>query len=181
MLRAMGVFSAAVPALLLGACMADTAPAPPLAVPAEASPTAQLQLTGWVVDEAAVLDEEIESEFAGQLKTIRDDTLAQLVVVTVPSLGGQDIANYSRDLANRWGVGHRDRDDGLLIVVAPTERRVRIEVGLGLEERVDDAFAATVIDDMTPHLRTGDYDAGIQAGIDRLGERLRETALREAA
>lgn len=96
-----------------------------------------------------------------------------MVVVTVPSLEGQPIEEYTRSLANRWGVGRREHNDGIMMLVAPNERKVRIGVGLGLEEVVTNSFASTVIEaEMIPRFREGDYDGAVSAGVAAVINRL---------
>ena len=106
----------------------------------------------------------------------------QFVVVTVTSLNGQPIERYSLALARHWRLGHKDRDDGLMLLVAPSERKVRIEVGLGLERRVTNGFAADVIRDQAlPPFKAGRYREGIEAASDALIGRLRSKASEPAA
>ena len=98
-----------------------------------------------------------------------------MVVVTVDSLKGREIADYTTDLGNAWGIGRAEVDDGVILLVAPNERRVRIAVGYGLENALPDEFCSAVIQDsILPHFRQDDYLAGIAAGTDALIERLRE-------
>ena len=142
---------------------------------------APLELTGRVIDAADVLNQRQEQELAKRLESLEASTLAQFVVVTTPSLDGRSIEDYSLALGRGWGIGDADRDDGLLIVVAPNERQVRIEVGLGLENTVDDPFAKEVIDGMIPFLRNGRFHDAVTLGVDRLESRLRQPQLKEAA
>lgn len=96
-----------------------------------------------------------------------------MVVVTVPTLEGQEIAAFTRDLGNAWGIGRIGKDDGVVLLVAPTERKVRIAVGFGLEEQLTDAVCQHIVDaEMLPRFREGDLPAGIAAGADALIERL---------
>ncbi len=91
----------------------------------------------------------------------------QLVVVTIPSLHGQDIATFGVDLGRRWGVGRKDIDDGVLLIVAPNERKARIEVGYGLEKALRDEEAGRILRDaILPAFRAGDMPKGITAGVD---------------
>jgi uncharacterized protein len=139
-----------------------------------ASPSPALELTGRVVDTAEIISAEVEVQLADRLEFLEKDTGVQLVVATAPSLDGREIDTYSLDLAKAWGIGSAERDDGLLLLVAPNERKVRIEVGLGLEASVNNEEAAKIIyDDIIPHFREGDYEAGITAGVDSL---IREVA-----
>ena len=153
-----------IPALLaLAACgqassgTATKAPSPGYDFPA---------LTGRVVDRAGLLPAAEETRLAGKAQALDRATGHQLVVVTVPSLGGHKIEDYARDLGNHWGIGRKGVDDGVLIVVAPTERHVRIAVGKGLETTLTDAEAQRIIDrDMLPAFRSGDFVGGVDGGV----------------
>ncbi|UOR14346.1 TPM domain-containing protein [Qipengyuania aquimaris] len=142
---------------------------------------APLELTGRVVDAAGILTADEQRKLDGKLADIEKRTLAQLVVVTTPSLEGKRIEDYSLALGRGWGIGDAERNDGLLMVVAPNERQVRIEVGYGLEETVDDVFAKEIIVKMTPHFSEGRFHEGIETGIDLLNAKLGETKMKEAA
>ena len=92
------------------------------------------------------------------------------------------MAEYSVDLGRSWGIGDADRDDGLLLVVAPNERKVRIEVGYGLEASVRDEEAAEIIQEaILPSFRQGDYETGIRQGVDQLIVEVTPYELKEAA
>lgn len=96
-----------------------------------------------------------------------------MVVATVRTLGGQDIATFTRNLANAWGIGRKDYNDGVVLLVAPNERKARIAVGLGLEKALPDALCRQIMDEqMLPRFREGDLSAGIEAGVDALIARL---------
>ena len=135
-----------------------------------ALPTSEtLILAGRVTDAASILSEAEEVALTARLAEFEARTKHQFVVVTVPTLNGQDVANYTLALANRWGIGRRVYKDGLVILVAPNERKVRIEVGLGLERVLPDAVCANVIDDeMLPKFKEGDIPAGINSGATAL-------------
>ena len=123
-----------------------------------------IKLTGRVVDNADILDAATELSLTQRLAQLEAQTRDQLVVVTVPTLGGQPINKYSLDLANRWGIGRADLDNGVLLLVAPNEHMVRIEVGLGLEGLLTDAKALEIIQGMVPEFRSGDLQKGIVSG-----------------
>ena len=117
-----------------------------------------------------------------RLTQLEDETLVQLVVATTPTLDGNNINEYSLDLANAWGLGDAKRNDGLLVLVAPKERRVRIEVGYGLEKAVTNDEAQTIIDKrILPHFRSGDFETGISKGVDELVQEVTPVEMKEAA
>jgi uncharacterized protein len=92
-------------------------------------------------------------------------TSDQLVIVTAPSLGGRTIEQYGLALGNSWHIGQRGKDNGVLLIVAPTERKVRIEVGYGLEPILTNARAAQIIhESILPRFVEGNMPAGIEAG-----------------
>ena len=158
---------------LLAACAAEVS-----------GPTREpsLELTGRVVDAANVLSEGYEQEMTDRLAQLETETRVQLVVATTPSLKGASIKSYSFDLANGWGIGSEERDDGLLLLVAPNDRRVRIEVGRGLEASVKDEEAADIIENaIIPSFEKSDYEEGISNGVGRLIEEVSPVQLKEAA
>jgi len=132
------------------------------------------QLTGRVVDDAHVLQPAEVSSLDAKLAGLEAQSQRQVVVVTVPSLGGEDIDDYSNKLFRAWGIGNKQRNDGLLLVIAPTDRKVRIEVGYGLEGIVTDAISFLIIrHDLAPRFKAGDYAGGINAAVDALITQLR--------
>ena len=114
-----------------------------------------------------------EIELARQSEALERQTTDQLVIVTVASLQGQDIAHYSMNLANRWGVGQAGKNNGVLLVVAPNERKVRIAVGYGLEGLLTDQRTAAIVQEMLPLFRGGTPSEAIQLGVRRVDETLR--------
>jgi len=141
-----------------------------------------MELTGRVVDEADILSAEFETALTGKLKELEERTLVQLVVATTPDLKGYDIADYSLNLARAWGIGSAECNDGLLLLVAPNERKVRIEVGYGLEASVRDEEAGEIIREaVLPSFRAGDYEAGVDAGVDGLIYEVTPYDLKKAA
>ena len=131
-------------------------------------------LTGRVVDQANLLSPDDEQRLAAASAALERDLGPQFVIATVPSLQGRSIEDYSVQLANSWGIGSAAHNDGVLLLVAPAERKVRIEVGYGLERRVTDPFAARVIrEQIIPRFQAGDYAAGIAAGSAAIIARLR--------
>ena len=113
-----------------------------------------------------------------KLAELEAQTSDQMVVVTVPSLAGETIEKYSLDLANRWQIGRADLNNGVLLVVAPNERNVRIEVGLGLEGLLTDADAAKILQLMFPSFRQGKLQDGVTVGVDAVDRVLRSDVRR---
>lgn len=141
-------------------------------------------LTGRVVDAANILPPADEAALTAKLEAIEEASTRQLVVATIPDLQGRDIADYGYRLLRAWGIGQKDADNGAILIVAPNERRVRIEVGYGLEPILTDAVSSLIIQNqITPAFKAGDYPRGIAAGVDAIAEQLRappEVAERQA-
>jgi uncharacterized protein len=170
---------AAVAALSLAACR-DGAEANQ-AAPADLAAPQFPELTGRVVDNADLLSPADEQALSAKSEALEREIGPQFVIVTVPSLGGLPIERYGVQLGRRWGIGSKERDDGLMLIVAPSERMTRIEVGYGLETRVTDPFAAKVVrEQLVPRFGQGDFRGGIVAGSDALIARLRSKASDEA-
>ncbi|TPE47723.1 TPM domain-containing protein [Amaricoccus solimangrovi] len=124
-------------------------------------------LTGRVVDEAGILSPEAEAALEPKLAALEQRSGIQLVVATVPSLQGQEIEPYANGLFRAWKLGEADRNNGALLLVAPNERRVRIEVGYGLEGTLTDALSKVIITNaITPRFKAGDFDGGVARGVD---------------
>ncbi len=136
-----------------------------LASPALASEPNFPQLTGRVVDDAGVLDTWTQSELSDILSAHEGATGEQVVVVTLDSLQGYTIEDYGYQLGRHWGIGQKGKNNGALLIVAPKERKVRIEVGYGLEGTLTDAISRTIIENyILPSFKRGDFNAGVLAG-----------------
>ena len=119
-------------------------------------------LTGQVVDEAGILTSDTHAKVLSMLREGQ-----QFVVVTLKDLRGYEIEEYGLELARHWGIGHKDYDDGVLLIVAPNERQVRIEVGYGLEGVLTDAKSSEIIRNiLLPAFKNGDYNGGIVKAVD---------------
>jgi uncharacterized protein len=126
-------------------------------------------LTGRVVDGANVLKPDDRSGLEQKLKAHEDKTTDQVVVATVPSLGGLTIEDYANRLYRHWRLGQRDKNNGALLLVAPNERKVRIEVGYGLEGALTDALTKVIITTaIAPRFKAGDFAGGLNAGVDAI-------------
>jgi uncharacterized protein len=123
-------------------------------------------LTGRVNDGAGLLSERDQAELEAALARFETETTNQIVVATLESLQGLAIEEYGYQLGRHWGIGQEGKNNGALLIVAPEEREVRIEVGYGLEGDLTDAESRTIIEtDILPHFRRGDFAAGIKAGV----------------
>tara|TARA_Y100001933_G_scaffold252403_1_gene291344 strand:- start:2540 stop:3406 length:867 start_codon:yes stop_codon:yes gene_type:complete len=125
------------------------------------------ELTGRVVDAAGILSRGTEQTLTRELAAYEAASGGtQVVVATVPNLQGRAIEEYGYQLGRAWGIGQADEDTGALLIVAPSERQVRIEVGYGLEGRLTDAISWDIIQGrILPAFREGDFDAGVTAGV----------------
>ena len=127
------------------------------------------QLSGRVVDGANLLSPADEAELTAKLQALEQASSRQLVVATVPDLGGYPIEDYGYQLGRHWKLGQAGANNGAILLVAPTERRVRIEVGYGLEPIVTDALSWQIINQqILPRFKANDYPGGIKAGADTL-------------
>lgn len=123
------------------------------------------ELTGRVVDNAEMLSPKVERSLSQMLEAHEQSTTEQVVVVTLPNLQGYAIEDFGYQLGRHWGIGQKGEDNGALLIVAEEERRIRIEVGYGLEGRLTDATSATIINQIiTPAFRQGDFSTGIANG-----------------
>jgi uncharacterized protein len=142
-------------ALLLGLLL------PTLALAAPKFPP----LTGRVVDEAGLLSPAAEQQLTDELAALERQTGHQVVVATLPSLQGYEIEDFGYQLLRTWGIGRKDQDDGIILIVAPNERAVRIEVGYGLEPVMTDALSSLILQRaVLPAFKAGDYEKGVVDG-----------------
>ena len=124
-------------------------------------------LTGRIVDQADILSSAAKEALEPKLADLEAKSGIQLVVATVSSLEGQEIEPYANELFRAWELGEADKDNGVLLLVAPNERRVRIEVGYGLEGTLTDALSKVIIANaITPRFQAGDFSDGVTRGVD---------------
>lgn len=132
------------------------------------------KLTGRVVDQADLLDPAQEAALTAKLAGLETRTNRQLVVATLNSLEGYEISDYGYRLGRHWalgqdGKGESEKDNGAILIVAPNERKMRIEVGYGLEPILTDGLSSSIIrNSITPAFKAGDFPGGINAGVDRI-------------
>jgi len=131
------------------------------------------ELTARVIDQTGTLDAIQRQGLEEKLANFEQAKGTQIVVLVVPTTQPEDIASYANRIANAWKIGRKDVGDGIVVIVAKNDRRVRIEVAKTLEGAVPDLAASQIIDDaITPAFRQGDFAGGLQAGVDQLIARI---------
>jgi uncharacterized protein len=133
--------------------------------PASASP-AYPELQGRITDEAGLLTPQEKQDIEGDLASLEQTSTDQLAIVTVKSLQGYSIEDYGIGLARKWGIGQKGKDNGVVLIIAPNDRKVRIEVGRRLEPFLTDTMSALIIQNaILPKFRRGDFAGGIKDGV----------------
>jgi len=154
------VLAALLFAVLLGGAAAEAQTFPPL--------------SGRVVDAAKLLSPEQVAQLTQLSAQVEQASSRQLVVATIPDLQGYPIEDYGYQLGRAWKIGQKDANNGILLIVAPKEHKVRIEVGYGLEPLMTDALSGMIVDDVIlPKFRAGDIPGGIMAGAQEIAEQLK--------
>ena len=160
-LRAFVLRAIGVPALLALAVLS--------ALPQGAAAQEFPKLTGRVVDAANIIPDDVEARLNGKLEALEKQSNRQLVVATIPDLQGYEISDYGYQLGRSWGIGQKGEDNGALLIVAPKERKVRIEVGYGLEPVLTDGMSSLIISNhIVPMFKAGDMPGGIEAGTNAI-------------
>ena len=135
-------------------------------------------LSGRVIDQTATLTDAQRAALDGKLAALEEQTGTQLVVLIVPTTQPEDIAAYAQRVGDQWKIGRRDVGDGLIIVVAKNDRRVRLEVAKTLEGAIPDLANKRIISEqITPAFKAGDYAGGLNAAVDKLAARIKGEAL----
>ncbi len=125
------------------------------------------QLTGRVVDQAHILSPVTIADLERKLADLEQKSGIQLVVATVSSLNGEEIEPYANELFRTWKLGETKKDNGVLLLIAPKQRRMRIEVGYGLEGTLTDAVSSIIIANaIAPRFKAGDFNGGVTRGVD---------------
>ena len=126
-------------------------------------------LSGRVVDDAEILTSAARNRLTTLLREHEQRTTNQIAVLTVPTIQGESIEEYSLAVFEKWKLGQRGKDNGVLVVVVPQDRRMRIEVGYGLEGTLTDLAAARIVRNiMTPRFKENDFDRGVEDGVTEL-------------
>ena len=130
-------------------------------------------LTGRVVDDAHVLPADVQASLTAKLADLQSRTSRQLVVATLPDLQGDEISDYGYQLGRAWGIGQKGTNNGALFIIVPSEHKVRIEVGYGLEPVLTDALTSDILQSaVLPKFKAGDIPGGVVAGTDALVDQL---------
>ena len=132
------------------------------------------KLTGFVNDRADMISPDVELKLENFLREFERSDSTQIAILTIPSLEGEALEEYSLRVAETWGLGRKGKDNGILLLVSRDDHKIRIEVGYGLEGKLTDLMAGRIVDnEITPYFRKGNFDAGIIAGISALGSAVR--------
>lgn len=131
--------------------------------------------SGYVNDYAGLLTAQARDELEARLVQLEKDTAAEVAVVTIKSLEGNSVDDYAVRLFEKWKIGKKETNNGILLLVALEDRRMRIEVGYGLEPIITDGRAGRIRDEqIIPHFEDGDYQAGIVAGVEAIEKYIRD-------
>ena len=130
-------------------------------------------LSGRVVDNTDLLSPTVRASLTEKLSSLEEKTGAQIVVATLPTLSGHDIETFANSLFRRWALGQKQMNNGVLLLIAPSERQVRIEVGYGLEGVLTDALSSTIINAIIlPNFRQDNFEKGIVEGVAAIADLL---------
>ncbi|APZ98863.1 hypothetical protein BWQ93_10415 [Sphingopyxis sp. QXT-31] len=159
--------------LVVGGCQASPTVDPEDAPHSRLAPAAcdgvpPVALRGRITDAADILTPEVEASLSQRLARYQERTQHQMVVATTTDLNGVDVGNFATCLGNRWGIGRKGHDDGIVILLAPKEKQMRIATGDGLRKQLTDERALSIVNRMTPRFRQGDYSGGLELGIDSI-------------
>jgi uncharacterized protein len=126
-------------------------------------------LTGRVNDVAGIIPADVRTRVEARLAEVEKETGAQIAVLTIDSLEGEPLEDYALRVAQTWRLGRKGVDDGVLLLIARNDRKMRIEVGYGLEAKLTDAQSRRILDDVVrPRFRDGDFGGGVEAGVNAI-------------
>ncbi len=126
---------------------------------------------GWVTDQAGLLDASTRGRLERLLTELERKSGVEIAVATLPTLGGRSVEEAAVELFQAWGIGKKGKDEGVLLLVAPKERKIRIEVGYGLEGTIPDGLAGEIIrETITPRFRQGRFAEGVETGVRQIVE-----------
>lgn len=149
-----------------------------LAVACSAAALEVPYLTGRVNDLAGIIPGDVQQRVETVLAALENDTGAQVAVLTLPSLEGESLEDYSLRVAETWGLGRKDHDDGVLFLIARDDRKMRLEVGYGLESRLPDALCGRILDNVVrPEFRAGRFGDGVEQAVNLVATAVRGEAV----
>ena len=128
-----------------------------------------------IMDQADLLSDQAETQLTAKIVALKAELGPEMVVLTVVSLNGQSIEDYALKRGNQMGIGDRERNDGVLIVVAPNEKKVRIELGRGLTTVLSNETCAGLVAQMVPQFKANKFDSGVAIGVDGVIDNLRKS------
>ncbi|MDO8651654.1 MAG: YgcG family protein [Undibacterium sp.] len=161
-------------------CLAAISALSPVAFAQDVQPVPEL--TSHVVDTTGTLDASQKASLEAKLSALETAKGSQVVVLIVPTVQPEDISSYANRVGNVWKIGRKDVGDGVLLVVAKEDRKVRIEVAKTLEGAIPDLAAKRIISEaITPRFKTGDYAGGLSAAVDQIATRIKGEALPEVS
>jgi uncharacterized protein len=124
------------------------------------------RLQGYVNDYAGMISPSVKSKIEEDLRAFEQSDSTQIVILTIPSLEGEDIEEFGIKVGDTWKIGQKDKDNGAILIVSKQERRIRIEVGRGLEGKLTDLMSGRIIDGVIkPRFKEGDFDSGFINGV----------------
>ena len=130
--------------------------------------------TGYVNDNAAIISPQVKLKLEQFLRDFEKSDSTQISVLTIPTLDGESLEDYSLRVLESWGIGQKGKDNGALLLVAKAEKKIRIEVGYGLEGRLTDLLAGRIVDnEISPQFKQGNFDGGIVAGVVGIAQAVR--------
>jgi len=130
--------------------------------------------TGYVNDNAAIISPQVKQKLEQFLRDFEKSDSTQITVLTIPTLDGESLEDYSLRVLESWGIGQKDKDNGALLLVAKAEKKIRIEVGYGLEGRLTDLLAGRIVDnEIAPKFKQGNFDGGIVSGVVGIAQAVR--------
>ena len=150
-------------AKVIGVCLLAAVSAPGLAL------AAVPRNDGWVTDLAGFLTPQQEQALETLMQSYKDGSGNEIALLTLPDLGGQALERYALEVARAWGIGEKDRHNGALLLVSRGDRKIRIEVGRGLEGNLTDSISGRIIRNViTPEFRKGRFPEGLRAGVEAM-------------
>lgn len=129
-------------------------------------------LSGPIVDQANLLGSSNEQALSSLLRQLNQQGILQMAILTVDDLEDETLEGYSIKVVDEWKLGNKEKDNGLLLLIAKNQRKVRLEVGQGLEGDIPDAIANRIIDGMTPYFKKGQFDQGILFAVASIAKKL---------